>query len=714
MSILARLSARHLHLNRKRTAITILGIALSVAMVTAISGFIVSFQDLLYHDAVNREGLWHVRYSGLDEDTMSRVATEPVFSEHHILEEEGAPVLSLLFDKVDRGLFERSEEVCLRYGIGREQVRYHNNLLIAKGIVPAGYYESLYAFAAILLSLVAIASIMVISNAFSISASERSRQFGLLKSVGATGRQIRAVVQWEGILLGICAIPLGIVVGLLVQGIALAIANSILGTMDSIKFMAEFRVVTAPWVVILAVVAAFFTIFLAAWLPARRAGSQSAIDAIRQTSEIKIRPRDVRISPLTRRLFGFEGTLAAKTMKRNRRRYRTTVISLVVSIVLFVGVSSFGQMLFKASTLVYEDYGSNALVQIDTGTIEEQNRMAAEIASWEGVETFPFRELHGLATIPEHWMTENGLEMLGAGEKKVFLYSLSDDAFEALCRSLRVDPSSLSDPASPGGILINQSGTYIRQGRRHNFTPYRSLTGETLPLTILGKPFSLSIQGESDKIPTAIAMFFSANGMNLVIPEALRQAWSPSDQAEFLNLTVMALDPEGFAEKAEAFLSAGLMNDRYYVANYEAMVANNRNIWALIMIFVYGFIALLSLISITNVITTISTGIALRRREFAVLRSVGMAQRDISRSLRYESLIYGLKSLAFGIPLGIAVSFAMYYALDTSMSFEYIWPTQSILISVVAVVALTFSTMAFSSHRQRTEAIAGILQNEVT
>jgi len=714
VNILLKLSARHLRLNYKRTAITIIGIALSIAMVTAISGFIVSFRDMLYHDAVNREGLWHVRYSGLDMDTAAKAAGEPVFSGYTLTEDESGVTLDLLFSRLDRHIFDRSEEVCWSYGIEKEQVRYHNNLLIAKGIIPGGYYETLYTFAAILLTLVAIASVLVISNAFSISAAERSRQFGLLKSVGATGKQVRNTVLCEGVILGICAIPLGILAGLLAEWAALAVANHILGSMEAVNFLAEFRVVVSPWVLLLAVAAAFATIFMAAWLPAGRASRLSAIDAIRQTADIRVRPRDVRISPLTGRLFGFEGVLAAKTMKRNRGRYRTTVISLVVSIVLFIGVSSFGQMLFKASSMVYEDYGSNVLVRIHGEDKARQDRLAAEIASWEKVQTYPFRELRGDIAIQEGWMTESGLEMLGTGEKTAYLYSLSDKSFSALCRSLRLEPADFTDSGRPGAILVNTSGTYIRQGRRHNFTPYRSLKEQTLGISIDSNSYGLTILGETDTIPTEIALFYAANGINLIVPEETRAALQPENMPDYLNITAMALDADTFAEQARALLSGELMDTEHFVTNYEALAENNRNIWLLIMFFVYGFIAMLSLISVTNVVTTISTGIALRRRELAMLRSIGMTQKDIGRSLRYESLIYGAKSLLLGIPLGLGVSHAMYWALDGSMSFEYIWPVESILISIAAVLLLTFTTMGFSSIRQRRENIVGVLSSEIT
>jgi putative ABC transport system permease protein len=718
-----------LRLNKKRSVITVIAIALSVAMVTAISGFIVSFQDLLYQDSVAREGLWHVRYFGLSEEIMARVGADPAFSSYERLEGEEGPEIRLLFAEIDRHIFERSEEICLKYGIDISQAQYNNNLLIALGIIPAGYYEPLYSFAAILLSLVAIASIMVIRNAFSISAAERSRQFGLLKSVGATGSQIRGAVLSEGFILAAFSIPVGILLGLLVQWVALSIANSIISTMNAIDFMASFRVRTSLPALLLAVGSALVTIFLAAFMPALRASKISAIEAIRQTGSIKMRSSDVRVLPLTGRLFGFEGILAAKTMKRSRGRYRTTVISLVVSVVLFVGVSSFGQMLMKASSMVYENYGSNLLVNIYGEDKALQDELAAELSA-PGATFYPHRTLNASVLLDEDYMTPAGLEMFGGEVNSAVITSLPDGDFNSLCESLGLDSEDFIGGESPGAILINTSGTFIVRGRRHSFTPYSISAGQTLSINpgssihsyettngshqiIYNDNASLTILAETDEIPVAVGIEFISNALNLIVPEATRAALMPENQSDVLRLAVMTSDANAFEARAKEHLASRLGENEFYIFNYEAMAENNRNIWLLVMIFVYGFIALLSLISVTNLVTTISTGIALRQREFAMLRSLGMTKRGINRTLSYESLICGFKAIALGVPLGIAVSFAMYHALDGAMSFEYIWPTQSVIISIAAVLALTLLTMRLASSRLRKGNISSAMQSEI-
>jgi putative ABC transport system permease protein len=310
-------------------------------------------------------------------------------------------------------------------------------------------------------------------------------------------------------------------------------------------------------------------------------------------------------------------------------------------------------------------------------------------------------------------MTENGLDMLKSGEKLVSLYSLSDERYHEICETLWLNPADLTDAEHPAGVLINTSGTYIRQGRRHNFTPYQGLVNSELSLTVAGEPHVIPIAAETPEIPTEIALLYAANNVNLIVPESVVAAWTPDDLTLPLSVTVMTVESDAFEDAANAFLASAMEENEYTVINYEQYAANNRNIWLLIMIFIYGFIAMLSLISVTNVVTTVSTGIALRKRELAMLRSVGMTGSELAKSLRYESLIYAAKALLFGLPLGVGASLVMYQALDVSMSFEYELPWQSVLISVAAILTLSFATMAFAAKKQRGASVAGVLQDEI-
>ena len=226
-------------------------------------------------------------------------------------------------------------------GCSDSVVSYNRNVLRMQGIGSSNYMDTLYSMVAILVLLIAVGSISLIYNAFAISVSERSRQFGMLSGVGATSRQIRHAVFFEAFTVGAIGIPLGVGAGIGGIGVTLYCLRDTLSQTGLLQDGQSLELMISLPAVLAAAALCLFTILLSAWIPARRASRLSAIDAIRQSADIQIRPRQVKTSSLSRRLFGFEGMLALKNFRRNRRRYRTTVFSLTISIVLFLTASSY-------------------------------------------------------------------------------------------------------------------------------------------------------------------------------------------------------------------------------------------------------------------------------------------------------------------------------------------------------------------------------------
>lgn len=206
----------------------------------------------------------------------------------------------------------------------------------------------------------------VIYSSFSISISERGRYLGMLASVGATRKQKRDSVLTEAVLLGIIGIPLGLLLGYLGVFVVTKCIQGLIGDMLNYGMDMEtvsMRVIVSWPAIAGAVILAAVTIFVSAWIPAARASRITPVEAIRQNRDIKLSRKQVKTSKLTRKLFGFEGELALKNLKRNKKRYRATVISLIFCIALYLSVSSFTEYLKGAyqmasglETANYPDY----------------------------------------------------------------------------------------------------------------------------------------------------------------------------------------------------------------------------------------------------------------------------------------------------------------------------------------------------------------------
>ena len=231
----------------------------------------------------------------------------------------------------------------------KESISYNEGLLPWMGASGRSNYVRFFlVIIATLIALIVCGSALVIYNAFAISIGERKKQFGMFASVGATSAQIRRIVLIEAGVIAAIGIPLGILGAIAGVGILLKLTQGIVSQLiiDAEQGM---PLVVSPLVIGLTVLFSAATILLSAWIPARRASRVSPIDAIRQSGEIQEgKPLNLRTSPLIRRVFGFEGELALKSLKRDRKRYRTTVLSLMISIILFVAFNAL--MLYTNTT----------------------------------------------------------------------------------------------------------------------------------------------------------------------------------------------------------------------------------------------------------------------------------------------------------------------------------------------------------------------------
>src|SRR5699024_7231962 len=230
----------------------------------------------------------------------------------------------------------------------------NNNLIRFYGVInDRSISTSLYSVAAIIMSVIIIGSVSLIYNAFAISVSERSRHLGMLSSVGATKKQKRNSVFFEGMIIGLLSIPFGILSGVGGIWLTFVFINPLI--QDIMETTVKLTVAVTPMSIVVAVLVSLLTIFISTYIPARRASKVSAIDAIRQTQDIKMTSKAVKTSSFVRKIFGIEAEIGLKNLKRNKRRYSAIVLSLVVSIVLFLTVSFFTDQIKQSNEYIQSD-----------------------------------------------------------------------------------------------------------------------------------------------------------------------------------------------------------------------------------------------------------------------------------------------------------------------------------------------------------------------
>lgn len=658
--------------------------------------------------------------------------------------------------------------------------RAHSDLLIFSGSIrDSGLVQVLTGFVAVLMFLIFFGSVSLIYNSFSISISDRTRQFGILKSVGATRKQIRFTVLHEAAVLSAIAIPIGLVIGCVGIGITLWCLR------DSFSFLAgsdidvQMKLVISYHGLLIAVLSCLGTTLISAWIPARKAIRLSAIDAIRQSNDVKIRTRDVRVSRLTKKLFGFEGMLAAKNFGRNRKQYRATVFSLFLSVVLFISASSFCSYLTDTVTGVASTSGDNGadiiynFGQMDDVTPEEaMNALRVEgvddsTCLYQGYAMLRFDRSAMDSEYLNHvdTMWEMTVE---APELWTSICFIDDESFRKLCASNGLDAEQYFNPENPTAIALNSMSEYymLPGANRYRWTTLEVLNDSALPTTGTCKR---EIQfegywfyGQRSDVPGETVYWYYPDGTydgyiesgNLPDDEtALVLSEAEATQTLPFSISAAVTDRDFYITDGERFAIVYPCSMMEYVGSdvfreelepkvmfkapahadvYDRMhqvlvergwrtaglydvaksYEEDRMVVTVINVFSLGFIILISLIAMANVFNTISTGIALRRREFAMLKSVGLTRRSFSRMMNYECMIYGLRSLLLGLPAAFAMTYVIYRITGISYDANFYVPIHSILIAVGSVFAVVFITMLYATHRIRRDNPIDALKNE--
>src|SRR6266498_1929446 len=625
----------------------------------------------------------------------------------------------------------------------KESISYNEDLLPWLGASGrSNYVRSFLVIIAVLIALIVCGSVLLIYNAFAISIGERKKQFGMFASVGATSAQIRRIVLTEAGVIAAIGIPLGILGAII--GVAILVKFT-QGVVSQLILDAEqgLPLVVSPLVIGLTVLFSAATILLSAWIPARRASQVSPIDAIRLSGEIKEgTPLNLRTSPLIRRAFGFEGELALKSLQRDRKKYLTTLLSLMISIIFFVAFNAL--MLYTDTTQRMASKAMNWDLQIDLDYRQSHAKGFADLVSQlpEVQRVAYIRCSHEEYVPPRTGITDPAYQALqvlnslkfenlpraveGGTYQFVFkVCAVGPAEFTHYAAQLGLDVQQYSDPSAPLGILINH--TTLRQGGKlYDFDLFNLKPGDTMsaskmsgyssPQTVGEAPASLTWTVGAVTQETPLGFLGVTLVPEMIVSDAVFDGLS--DRMLQLgpiapgHMTLKSDDPDAALEAIERLYKATVGGN----FSYNSMEEFNKSQYLQTMmtnLFFYGFLTLITLIGVTNIINTLDTNIKLRRREIAMLKSVGLTPGGFLRMLRYESLFYGLTALLYGLPLGIALSVFIYYQFDSGVStFAFTLPWGAIVGCIVGILAIVFVTMMISGAMIRNDNIVDTIKEE--
>ena len=615
---------------------------------------------------------------------------------------------------------------------------YNDDVLMYSGVSKySTFYTVLYSLAAILILLIMAGSVSLIYNAFSISVSERTKQIGLLTSVGATHKQIRKSVLFEAVFVSIIGIPIGILSGIAGIGVTFLYIGQRFSSLYSSEVPYSLSLHVNLWTVVTAVLFALITVLISAWIPSRRATRITAIEAIRQTNDISVKAKDIRTSKFTYRLFGLEGVLARKHFRRSRKRYRTTVVSLFMSIVLFISASSFCSYIKDSVTDVFEtrDYDISWYYDTETNTEMTPREVYELLAQTNGLtnSTYAFVK-QGYAIISKDDVLDefkkryDGLTGNSEGSSDVYslpagVYIVPDEVFEGYAAAVGLSGADAVVMAYTEGIdpetnkyskidvlRDTLSVMNLKLYDESNEPISDDITQEELE-ALLYKNTAIDVGAIVESMPFAINGSYNGYFITVMVPErCISKYFANMDITD----VVYYFKGEEHAVLADS-LTAVMDENGLPSENLQDTAARDdtdRNTIFIINVFSYGFIILISLIAAANVFNTISTGINLRRREFAMLKSVGMAQKGFRKMMNYECLMYGTKSLMWGLPAAVGVTYLIFRSINAGYITGFYIPWVSIVVAIFSVFAVVFTTMLYSMNKIKNDNTIDSLRNE--
>lgn len=553
-------------------------------------------------------------------------------------------------------------------------------------------FSMLLSIAEVVIFIIIFTSIFCIRNSFAISTTEKMRMYGMLSSVGATKKQIKKSVLTEGFILGLIAIPIGIMCGIIAVFVLLKIVNLFLGdflfnNIDGMVFKVSFVAI------IISIILGFVTIYFSAISSAKKASKVSPIDNLRNTNDIKISSKKLKTPKLIKNVFKTGGVLAYKNLKRSKKKYRTTVVSLTVSIFVFISMFTFINEGFKQSGNYYQNYDYNYRITFNNNSsmdeINEIRNLDSVNASYLVYYVKPSILIDDISKINPKEPLECEYDKNDKCIKKyarLNIILLDDSTFKSYVKKVKGNYDYLKDK----GILTDMYRFYDNKSKKeYEDRIYTYKSGDTINSKLLNEDnISIDVGMVSNIMPYGFENVYS-NGGYIVL-----------NNKYFNNIDYYGADLMIDSSDTEQLTNNILNMDdelNYYDMDEEAKA--EKSIVIVISIFLYGFIGVITLIGVTNIFNTITSNMELRQKEFAMLKSVGMTKKEFNHMINLETLFYSSKSLIYGSILGIIGSYFVHRAFAGKIDTQFVLPYKAILICILFVFIVVYMIMKYSMNK---------------
>lgn len=575
----------------------------------------------------------------------------------------------------------------------------------------------------IMLLLISVGCIMVIYNSFNISFMERKKEIALFSSVGATKKQILFSMLFEAFILGF----IGIIIGLIASFVGIKIVLIIINYLIKDALGSNLNLVIDYIYIIIPIIFMFICIFISSIIPAVRVSSSSVINVIFQNDEIKLDNKKIKPNKLVNKLFGVYGDIALKSIKRSKKKYRISVISLCVSIVLFITFSTYLMYTTNATSNFLNTHDYDIVFSLYDNKLADNLEVKSLLNSYDIDKKVEYR-ISSISIVndinnysKEYLDIQKNLlesydEFINRNVIDIILIGLDNESYFDYLSKLGVDEEKI--------IVLNNYDAYVYDNNNRKLVSSNVFNNEfnikaCKSLVDNDCNYNINNVTVSNTNYLGLDLFKSSNNVKLVVSEDMfdylfnNYHIKNSDDDILSNVStyyVIKADNYNKLDEIGNNLVNKYPNDCSYNNVTKSMQLEN-NIVLVLKILMYGFISLIVLIGITSVFNTINTSIMLRKREFAILRSVGLTNKGFSKILFFESLFIALKAIIYGLIISFGLIILINYTFSSLESDFYI-PYFSIIISIIVVFLIVLVTMFHSSKKIRKDSIIKQIRQE--
>ncbi len=599
----------------------------------------------------------------------------------------------------------------------------------------SGIYQSLLLVPAFVFAgLIFVMSVTVISNVFQASANQRMNEFGILKCVGGTTKQIKETVFFESIWLSIVGIPLGLVCGLGIGFVGVQITGDYVSEMNELQksiimrpFSLELSFAVTPLTFVCSTILSFFTVLYSAYKPAKRAGKITALSCIRGIAEVEISRIKIQSKRWTKKIFGFEGVLADRNIKRNEISFQPTIKALALGMLLLLctgsmvsQVTQLKEYMDPGSREVMVNYSSSRQYRVNEITGKKEEIIARPIHSSEAelvrqrLMEFGDINVTGIGydngtyyvDMDSEYLTTKMRSMLGDDtELAVDLMVLDWESYKQLCENVNIPVGS--------NILLNYY-RYNDNGKMKQIEPFseslktlslENASGEMIPVTV-------NAIIEAGQVPDRV-FALNENPIRLIVPEAELRFYDwycdPKDEVAYMQYAKGVADKFFPTYTDDPYEKEGFS---VRISREDTMIRVLNIAIVVVEIIIYGFVGILLLIGLVSVVSTLTTGVMMRAREFALLKSVGMTTKGLKKMLIAECMICTIKALLWGVPLGILIPYIINLVIRKILPITYEVPLGLLFSSIAVILAMVLAVTFRGAHKLKRQNIMECIRSK--